>query len=65
MLAKTCFESFRKFPENVLSSVPFKEFDLSNPPTYNRTEASVSVPRIFEIVGCASVMETLFNKVTG
>ena len=39
MLAKTCFESFRKFQKNVLSSVPFKQFDLSNLPTYNRTEA--------------------------
>ena len=46
MLAKTCFKSFRKFPEkNVLSSVPFKQFDLSNPPTYNRTEAD-STPKI-------------------
>ena len=25
------------FKKNVFSSVPFKEFELSNPPTYNST----------------------------
>ena len=32
--------------KNVLSSVPFKQFDLPNPATYNRTEAD-STAKIF------------------
>ena len=57
MLAKTRFESFRKFPEKRFNSVPFKQLDLSNPPTYNRTEAdsiakiSRECSEIFEITG--------------
>ena len=39
MLAKLFLKVLENSQKNVLSSVPFKQFDLSNPPTYNRTEA--------------------------
>ena len=57
--------------KNVLSNVPFKQIDLPNPPIYNHTETdstanvSCECSEIFEIVGWASLMDTLFSKVTG
>ena len=40
MLTKTCFESFRKFPEERFKQRSFKQFDHSNPPNppHNCTE---------------------------
>lgn len=47
--------------KNVFSSVPLKQFELSNLLTYNFTE----IWPIFQNAGSVSAVESHFSKVTG
>ena len=73
MSEKLLLWKFRKITQkNVFSSVPFKKFGLSNPPTYNFSENwfhqkyFLFLFREFsELLGeRLSVVESLFRKVT-
>ena len=58
------------YQKNVFSSVPFKKFELSNPPIYNyrKTDSAANVSIIcfenFEIGLRASVVQSHLSKVT-
>ena len=64
---KKVLENYQK---SVFSSVPFKNFELSNPPTYNyrKTDSAANVSFVFfenfKIGLRASVMESHLRKVT-
>ena len=64
---KKVLENYQK---NVFSSVPFKKFELSNPPTYNyrKTDFTADISFVFfenfNIGLKASVVESHFRKVT-
>ena len=63
----SCYGSYGKLSKNVFSSVPFKKFELPNPPTYNCTENWLHRKCsfcLFKIAGRASVVESHFRKVT-
>ena len=79
MLLKKFFKDVRKtatkkvlekYQKNVFSSVPFKKVELSKPPTYNNSKidstANISFVCFenFQIAWRASVVESLFSKVT-
>ena len=60
----------QNYQKNVFSSVPFKKFELSNPPTYNyrKTDSAANISFVcfenFKIGLRASVVEPHLNKVT-
>ena len=60
----------QNYQKNVFSSVPFKKFELSNPPTYNyrKTDSAAIISFVcfenFEIGLRASVVESHLSKVT-
>ena len=55
-----CFKSLGKLSEKVFSSVPFKYFELPNPPTYNYTENWLHR----KCVLCLSFVEKLKKKMS-
>ena len=65
--AKKVLENYQK---NVFSSVPFKKFELSNPPIYNyrKTDSAANVSFVcfenFKIGLRASVVQSHLSKVT-
>ena len=67
LLLRKIWKIIRK---NVFSSVPFKKFELSNPPTYNyrKTDSSANVSFVcfenFKIGLRASVVESHLGKAT-
>ena len=60
----------QNYQENVFRSVPFKKFELSNPPTYNyrKTDSAANISFVcfenFKIGLRASVVESHLSKVT-
>ena len=61
----------KNYQKNVFSSVPFKKFELPNPPTYNyrKTDCAANISFVcfenFKIDLKASVVESHLSKVTG
>ena len=70
MLEKLLWEVLENYHKNVFSSVPFKKFELSNPPTYNyrKTDSATNISFVcfenFKIGLRASMVESHLSKVT-
>ena len=60
----------KNYQKNAFNSVPFKKFELSNPPTYNyaKTDSAANIPFVcfenFKIGRRASAVESYISKET-